>query len=170
MREITSHVVNPVNDKIKIEVTDAPGATDLRRGPPFEVAHSTAQTEPQVAPAADAAASGDTPKYMADPAPASQRVVTRKTTSTKSGVEQPAAQTGADAGRYVQVATFKSVANALTAKNMVVSEGMNGQLRTANQKGASFHLVLAGPFDPAEIQTALARVTRLGFMDAFIVR
>lgn len=26
MREITSHVVNPVNDKLKIEVTDAPGS------------------------------------------------------------------------------------------------------------------------------------------------
>lgn len=26
MREITSHIVNPVNDKLKIEVTDAPGA------------------------------------------------------------------------------------------------------------------------------------------------
>lgn len=26
MREITSHVVNPINDKIKIEVTDEPGA------------------------------------------------------------------------------------------------------------------------------------------------
>jgi hypothetical protein len=26
MREITSHVVNPANDKLKIEVTDAPGA------------------------------------------------------------------------------------------------------------------------------------------------
>ena len=26
MREITSHIVNPVNDKLKIEVTDAPGS------------------------------------------------------------------------------------------------------------------------------------------------
>lgn len=26
MREVTSHIVNPVNDKIKIEVTDEPGA------------------------------------------------------------------------------------------------------------------------------------------------
>lgn len=26
MREITSHIVNPINDKIKIEVTDEPGA------------------------------------------------------------------------------------------------------------------------------------------------
>lgn len=26
MRELTSHIVNPANDKLKIEVTDAPGA------------------------------------------------------------------------------------------------------------------------------------------------
>ena len=70
----------------------------------------------------------------------------------------------------MQVATFRSAANAQTAKNMVVSDGMTGQLRKTTRQGASFHRVLAGPFDPAEIQKALTRVTRLGFKDAFIIR
>jgi cell division septation protein DedD len=70
----------------------------------------------------------------------------------------------------VQVATFKSAANAEIAKKMVVSDGMSGQLRKATLKGASYHRVLAGPFEPTEIQSALGRVTRLGFKDAFIIR
>ena len=47
---------------------------------------------------------------------------------------------------------------------------MTGQLRKTTLKGAYYHRVLAGPFDPAEIQAALTRVTRLGFRDAFIIR
>jgi hypothetical protein len=70
----------------------------------------------------------------------------------------------------VQVATFNSVGNAQVAMNMVVSDGMTGELRKTRLKGASYHRVLAGPFDPAEIQAALTRVTRLGFRDAFIIR
>jgi hypothetical protein len=47
---------------------------------------------------------------------------------------------------------------------------MVGELRKTTWKGAAYHQVIAGPFDPAEIQTALTRVTRLGFKDAFIIR
>lgn len=152
------------------DVFGAPEPTELRRGPPFEVALSTAQIELPVEPAADAVASDDATKDMIEPALASPPVVTTQTTSTKSASEPPAAQSGADAGRYVQVATFKSAANAQTAKDMVVSGGMTSQLRTTTQQGASYHMVLAGPFDPAEIQAALTRVTRLGFKDAFIIQ
>jgi hypothetical protein len=152
------------------DVTDSPESTEPRRGPPFEVALSTAQIELPVVPAGGAVASDDATKDMVEPVLASPSVVTPQTTSTQSASEQPAAQSGSDAGRYVQVATFKSAANAQTAKDMVVSGGMTGQLRTTTQQGASYHLVLAGPFDPAEIQTALTRVTRLGFRDAFIIR
>ena len=147
----------------------APEQTEQRRGPPFEVALAAAQNKPQAssdAVASDAVASGDATTPVLDPPPA----VTKQTTSTKANPEKPAAQSGADAGRYVQVATFRSAANAQTAKNMVVSDGMTGQLRKTTRQGASFHRVLAGPFDPAEIQKALTRVTRLGFKDAFIIR
>ena len=157
----------------------APEQTEQRRGPPFEIALAAAQNKPQAANeavasdavasdavASDAVASSDATTPVLDPPPA----VTKQTTSTKADPEQPAAQSGAGAGRYVQVATFKSVANAQIAKNMVMSDGMTGQLRTTKQQGASFHRVLAGPFAPAEIQKALARVTRLGFKDAFIIR
>ena len=116
--------------------------------------------------ASDAVASGDATTPVLDPPPA----VTKQTTSTKADPKQPAAKSGAGAGRYVQVATFKSAANAQIAKNMVMSDGMTGQLRKTTRQGASFHRVLAGPFDPAEIQKALTRVTRLGFKDAFIIR
>jgi cell division septation protein DedD len=116
--------------------------------------------------ASDAVASGDATTPVLDPPPA----VTKQTTSTKADPKQPAAKSGEGAGRYVQVATFKSAANAQTAKNMVTSDGMTGQLRKTTRQGASFHRVLAGPFDPAEIQKALTRVTRLGFKDAFIIR
>ena len=152
------------------DIADAPEPAALRRGPPFEVALSTAPSELPVVPAVDAVASDDATKDMVEPVLASPPVVTTQSTSTKSASEQPAAQSGADAGRYVQVATFKSAANAQTAKNMVMSGGMTSQLRTTTQQGASYHMVLAGPFDPAEIQTALTRVTRLGFKDAFIIR
>ena len=147
----------------------APEQTEQRRGPPFEIALAAAQNKPQAASdavASDAVASGDATTPVLDPPPA----VTKQTTSTKANPEKPAAQSGADAGRYVQVATFRSAANAQTAKNMVVSDGMTGQLRKTTRQGASFHRVLAGPFDPAEIQKALTRVTRLGFKDAFIIR
>jgi cell division septation protein DedD len=147
----------------------APEQTEQRRGPPFEIALAAAQNKPQAssdAVASDAVASGDATTPVLDPPPA----VTKQTTSTKANPEKPAAQSGADSGRYVQVATFRSAANAQTAKNMVVSDGMTGQLRKTTRQGASFHRVLAGPFDPAEIQKALTRVTRLGFKDAFIIR
>jgi hypothetical protein len=123
-----------------------------------------AQNKPQAA--SEAVASGDATTPVLDQPPA----VTKQTTSTKADPKQPAAQSGAGAGRYVQVATFKSAANAQIAKNMVMSDGMTSQLRTTKQRGASFHMVVAGPFDPAEIQKALTRVTRLGFKDAFIIR
>ena len=123
-----------------------------------------AKNKPQAA--SDAVASGDATTPVLDPPPA----VTKQTTSTKADPKQPAAKSGAGAGRYVQVATFKSAANAQIAKNMVMSDGMTGQLRKTTRQGASFHRVLAGPFDPAEIQKALTRVTRLGFKDAFIIR
>ena len=142
----------------------APEQTEQRRGPPFEIALAAAQNKPQAA--SDAVASGDSTTPVPDPPPA----VTKQTTSTKANPKQPAAKSGAGAGRYVQVATFKSVANAQIAKNMVMSDGMTGQLRKTTRQGASFHRVLAGPFDPAEIQKALTRVTRLGFKDAFIIR
>jgi hypothetical protein len=157
----------------------APEQTEQRRGPPFEIALASAQNKPQAtsealasdavasdAVVSDAVASGDATTPVLDPPPA----VTKQTTSTKADPKQPAAQSGAGAGRYVQVATFKSAANAQIAKNMVMSDGMTGQLRTTKQQGASFHRVLAGPFAPAEIQKALTRVTRLGFKDAFIIR
>jgi hypothetical protein len=142
----------------------APEQTEQRRGPPFEIALAAAQNKPQAA--SDAVASGDATTPVLDPPPA----VTKQTTSTKADPKQPAAKSGEGAGRYVQVATFKSAANAQIAKNMVMSDGMTSQLRTTKQRGASFHMVVAGPFDPAEIQKALTRVTRLGFKDAFIIR
>jgi hypothetical protein len=152
----------------------APEQTEQRRGPPFEIALAAAQNKPQAtseavasdAVVSEAVASGDATTPVLDPPPA----VAKQTTSTKAGPKQPAAKSGAGAGRYVQVATFKSAANAQIAKNMVMSDGMTGQLRTTKQQGASFHMVVAGPFDPAEIQKALTRVTRLGFKDAFIIR
>jgi hypothetical protein len=151
------------------DAASAPEQTEQRRGPPFEIALAAAQNKPQAASdavASDAVASGDATTPVLDPPPA----VTKQTTSTKADPKQPAAKSGAGAGRYVQVATFKSAANAQTAKNMVTSDGMTGQLRKTTRQGASFHRVLAGPFDPAEIQNALTRVTRLGFKDAFIIR
>jgi cell division septation protein DedD len=152
------------------DVANVPMSYELRRGPPFEAALSASQTESPVAPADEAVASDDGTKDMVDPVLTSPSVVTAQTTSAKSVPEETAAQSGADTGRYVQVATFRSAANAQTARDMVVSDGMAGQLRLATLQGDSFHLVLAGPFDPAEIQSALSRVTRLGFRDAFITR
>jgi hypothetical protein len=70
----------------------------------------------------------------------------------------------------VQVAAFKSRENAQIAKDILVSDGMTGELRKASLKGSPYHLVVAGPFEPADIKTALTRVNRLGFRDAFIIR
>ncbi|MFN7595771.1 MAG: SPOR domain-containing protein [Cereibacter sp.] len=93
-----------------------------------------------------------------------------QTSSTKSASDDPLTSGDQDDGDYVQVATFKSVENAEVAKDMLVSGGMTGEVRKTFMNGASYHLVLAGPFDPADMKAALARVTRLGFKDAFIVR
>jgi len=93
-----------------------------------------------------------------------------QTSSTKSASDDPLTSGDQDDGDYVQVATFKSVENAEVAKDMLVSGGMTGEVRKTFINGASYHLVLAGPFDPADMKAALARVTRLGFRDAFIIR
>jgi hypothetical protein len=93
-----------------------------------------------------------------------------QTSSTKSASDDPLTSGDQDDGDYVQVATFKSVENAEVAKDMLVSGGMTGEVRKTFMNGASYHLVLAGPFDPADMKAALARVTRLGFRDAFIIR
>lgn len=93
-----------------------------------------------------------------------------QTPSTKSVSDDPLKSSSQDDGDYVQVATFKSVENAQIAKEMLVSGGMTGELRKTFMNGSSYHMVLAGPFDPADMKEALARVTRLGFKDAFIVR
>jgi hypothetical protein len=153
-------------------VTDAPKRSDQRSGPPFEVALATVQTEPQEPAEAETTGSDVTNPAVdgAEAAPASAQAKTAQTPSTKSAKKNPVAQGGTGAGRYVQVATFNSVGNAQVAMNMVVSDGMTGELRKTRLKGASYHRVLAGPFDPAEIQAALTRVTRLGFRDAFIIR
>lgn len=89
---------------------------------------------------------------------------------TESAPVEPLKSSDENDGGYVQVATFKSVENAQTAKDMLVTGGMTGVLRKTFMNGASYHMVLAGPFDPADMKTALARVTRLGFKDAFIIR
>jgi hypothetical protein len=93
-----------------------------------------------------------------------------QTSSTQSASDDPLKAGDQDGGDYVQVATFKSVENAQVAKDMLVSGGMTGEVRKTFMNGASYHLVLAGPFDPADMKAALARVTRLGFRDAFIIR
>jgi len=93
-----------------------------------------------------------------------------QTSSTKSASDDPLTSGDQDDGDYVQVATFKSVENAEVAKDMLVSGGMTGEVRKTFMNGASYHLVWAGPFDPADMKAALARVTRLGFRDAFIIR
>jgi cell division septation protein DedD len=155
-------------------VASGDATTPVLDPPPAVTKQTTATKADPKQPAAqnklqassDAVASGDATTPVLDPPPA----VTKQTTSTKADPKQPAAKSGEGAGRYVQVATFKSAANAQIAKNMVMSDGMTGQLRKTTLQGASFHRVLAGPFDPAEIQKALTRVTRLGFKDAFIIR
>jgi hypothetical protein len=151
---------------------DAPNPFAQRQGPPFEMVFEMVQTEPQEPVDADGIAA-DVAKPAVDAVetpPATAPVQTAQSASTKSVQEQPAAQGGAGSGRYVQVASFKSAARAQIAKDMVVSDGMVGELRKTTWKGAAYHQVIAGPFDPAEIQTALTRVTRLGFKDAFIIR
>ena len=90
--------------------------------------------------------------------------------SSKSASDEPLKPGDEGDGRYVQVATFKSVENAQIAKKMLESGGMTGELRKTVMKGVSYHQVLAGPFDPADTKAALTRVTGLGFRDAFIIR
>lgn len=127
-------------------VTEEPPATDLA---------ALEKAEPDV-PVAGLAASP-----TAQPSQAA---------SSRSASEEPVTPGDAGDGRYVQVATFKSVENAQIAKNMLESGGITGELRKTFMKGASYHLVVAGPFDPADTKAALTRVTRLGFRDAFIIR
>ncbi|MCA3487746.1 MAG: SPOR domain-containing protein [Rhodobacter sp.] len=122
-------------------------------------------------PADDAAAlDGAGPEAPVDGLASSPPAQDTQTPSTKSASYEPLDSTDDADGRYVQVATFKSVENAQVAKDMLMSGGINGQLRKTFLNGASYHLVLAGPFDPADMDAALTRVTRLGFRDAFIIR
>jgi hypothetical protein len=131
---------------VAASVTVEPPATDLA---------ALDKAEPDV-PVAGLAASPTAPPSQA--------------ASSKPASEEPLKPGDEGDGRYVQVATFKSVENAQIAKNILESGGMTGELRKTFMKGASYHLVLAGPFDPADTKAALTRVTRLGFRDAFIIR
>ena len=138
-----------------------------RHGPPFEISGALEQAAPQEPSAPDMVASPGAVGELLTVRASGQSL---QTPSTKSVQEDPPKQDTTGAGRYVQVATFRSAANAELAKGMLATDGMAGQLRETSLKGEPFHRLLAGPFEPGEIQTALARVTRLGFRDAFIIR
>ena len=157
-------ILSAANVKIAPVASDP---SEPRPGPPFEGAGTEGQPVPQEPSAPDMVAS---PKAVAEVAPARATVQSVQTPSTKSVQEDPSGKDALGAGRYVQVATFRSPANAELAKGRLVSDGLTGQLRKTSLKGETYLQVLAGPFDPGEIQTALTRVTRLGFTDAFIIR
>jgi hypothetical protein len=157
-------ILSAANVKIAPEASDP---SEPRPGPPFEVASTEKQLVPKEPSAADMVAS---PRAVAEVAPARATVQSVQRPSTKSMQKDPPKQDTTGAGRYVQVATFRSAANAELAKGMLASDGLTGQLRETSQQGEPFHQLLAGPFEPGEIQKALGRVARLGFRDAFIIR
>ena len=162
-------ILSDATATIEVEIPEPP---EPRRGPPFEIALAKAQADMPgpTAPVVVTSSQAEPAAVVAGTAPSAPSVQASPAPSTKSAQQELPKQSAEGAGRYVQVATFKSAANAEIAKKMVVSDGMSGQLRKATLKGASYHRVLAGPFEPTEIQSALGRVTRLGFKDAFIIR
>jgi hypothetical protein len=140
-------------------------------GPPSDIALALAGSvaEELTATEADALSEGmaetAAAEMASDPAAGAEQAL-----STEAGSDQPLTSGDDGGNQYVQVAAFKSRENAQIAKDILVSDGMTGELRKASLKGSPYHLVVAGPFEPADIKTALTRVNRLGFRDAFIIR
>lgn len=159
-------IVSDVSAKI---ILPEPEPSEPRRGPPFELALAKADAALQASSSSALSTSDGTVGLAAADSLAANVAV--DTTPAPSLVpEAPSQQNAEVAGLYVQVATFRSIGNAQIARDIVVSDGMTGQLRNTTVKGASYHRVLAGPFSEAELQTALTRVGRLGFRDAFIIQ
>lgn len=162
-----------VSDATSAITFEPPPAPEQRSGPPFEVWGADAPAAAvipatdsgaldAVAPAETAFAAADGSITPPQPTAAAPGAVQAARTSTK--------QDAALSGRYVQVASFKSIQNAEIARTMLASGGIGGQIDKSNWRGSSYHRVLAGPFDPADIRSALTRVNGLGFKDAFILR
>lgn len=149
----------------------APDPVEPRRGPPFEIAVPSSTLILAEPPVTEGDATPDAEPDL-QTASAQDAVPPPKPQAASADAKNTAAkpQTPFAPGRYVQVASFKSAKNAEVAKAMLTSDGMAGQLDSPGQNGTTYHRVIAGPFEPADIRTALTRVTRLGFKDAFIIR
>lgn len=163
----------------------APPPVPQRSGPPFEAwgldapeagilpVSAQSATDGDTSIASDATTSFDTDldalsdisaEVAGDLASAAETVAVDQTT------QSTAQSDAALAGRYVQVASFKSIKNAEIARNMLTAGGVGGDIDQSTWRGSSYHRVLAGPFEPADIRAALTKVTGLGFKDAFIIR
>lgn len=87
-------------------------------------------------------------------APAAQPKRTLKATATK--------------GRYVQVGTFGVEANARNSAQRLKSMGLPARLGKLVKGGKTYRIVIAGPFAPDQIGTALKKARSAGFRDAFV--
>lgn len=83
--------------------------------------------------------------------------------------EKPSRKIAASgASRYVQVGTFGVPANAQRAAQRVQAAGLPARMGRMTRGGQSYKVVLAGPFAPNQLDTALGKARRAGFSDAFV--
>ncbi|UYV36662.1 SPOR domain-containing protein [Rhodobacteraceae bacterium D3-12] len=71
-------------------------------------------------------------------------------------------------GRYVQVGTFGVEANARNSALRLKRIGLPARLGKLVKGGKTYRIVIAGPFAPNQIGTALKKARSAGFRDAFV--
>jgi len=80
----------------------------------------------------------------------------------------PAAKPAPVKGRFVQVGTFGVESNARNSAARLQALGLPARLGTLTRGGKSYRIVLAGPFAPDQLGSALAKARGAGFKDAFV--
>lgn len=95
----------------------------------------------------------------------------------KAGTPQPGKPVSLQSGKaaadpvYLRVAAYHSRADAMTIARRLGRSGLTMRLGQLTRKGATYHLVLSGPFaDRASAGQALKRVQAAGFKNAALMR
>ena len=92
----------------------------------------------------------------------SSTVVSSKNIPATAPVQVPAGH------RFVQVGTFRAVANAQTSAARLKGLGLPVRIAAYKKNGKTYNIVMAGPFASAgQLQNGLTAARRAGFLDAF---
>jgi hypothetical protein len=84
------------------------------------------------------------------------------------GVAATSGQKVSTARHYVQIGSFLDPANAQRSAKRVAGMGMPARIGKQRQGGKTYMVVQAGPFPHAAVETAVGKLRKAGYRDAFV--